>query len=192
MGLAYIGPVAVAPHYDPSFDWSADPAPSGMRGVQIIGRIDWDDARALGELVANPARRQSFGGATGVLELVWADDALQREFNGWHLLQRFDINAGQRDSLHDIVPFALSSVLLSKAHIVAVTRSARAKDNAYSLTARATVVQPLWGEDPDGEPFMTAPGGTAFSRDYDPRTGLDVREPTTANRRLRIHAGTVT
>jgi hypothetical protein len=192
MSLTFIGPVALSAHYDPSFTWTSEASPVGIRGVSISGRLDWDHAKMLSELIDNPDRRVQFGGATGILEPVWATDDLQRDFNGWYLLQSCSIGASVRDSLTDIVPFDIGAQLVSARHEPIIVHSARARTNDYSITPKATIVQPFWGDDAEGEPFATPPGGTAFARDYDSRTIYDPREPTTTNRRLRIHVDSLT
>lgn len=191
MSLLFIGPVDLDLHGNPSFNWQGPISATGLRPMSISGLVSWDEAKAIQELVANPDRRISFAGEVGVLEVIWAGDELQRDYNGWSLLQSCDIDANQRDSLNDFVPFDVSAVHLGSREPV-ITRSARARDDDFGLVARPLAVQPFWGEDEDGEPFATNPGGTVITREYDPRTAYDPESPTTAGRELRIHIGTVT
>lgn len=213
MGLTYIGPAAVAPHYAPSFDWTSAPDARGLRTASISGRIDWCDGKFLSELVAAPERRLTFGSQVGVLEPVWFDDKLLRHFSGWYLLTGLDLPPEQVDSLIDIVPFSLSAVAIPERHVPVVVRSARARANDFGISAQSLVVQPLWGETESGEPFEIDPGGTAFSREYDHRTQYDASSlssnapdsgswdegvwddaewgGTLPGRRLRIHAGSL-
>lgn len=191
MALAFVGPIRVQQHCDPSFSWSSDLSTDATRGAQISGRLDWEEAWAIHELIANPARRISVGQHTGVLEVIWANDELQRPFNGWYLLQSCSVDAAQRDSLTDIVPCTISGLHLGSSRLV-VSRFARALPDNFSLTSLSLAVQPLWGENAAGQPFDVTPGGSSFTRDYDPRTDYDPASPSTTNRKLLLQQGTVT
>lgn len=191
MSLTYIGPVALAIHGNPDFAWTAAADAHGHRGFQIGGVLEWGDIHQLAELVENPHRVVTVGAHSGVLEPVWAGDTLLSPANGSCLLQSMDPSPDQASSVTGLVPFSLAGVRLRNVKPV-VVRSARALDNDFSLASTSLVVQPFWGVDPAGEPFVPSPGGTSFAREYDPRTTVDVGTPATDARFLRVYAGTVT
>lgn len=167
MSLAYVGPLNLAAHYDPSYSWVSDPSTSG-RLSSLSGMTSWDEAKLLSELVANPHRRRTIGSHQGVLEIVWSDDDLLEEFNGWYLLDSVEINAAQRDSLNDMVPVFVRGTRMGEDLRPIVTRSSRPLDNDFTLTQRSLLVEPLHIV---GQGFEVDPGGTEFSREHDPRTG---------------------
>jgi hypothetical protein len=189
--LKYVGPVALTQHYDPSFSWGAEVGTTGARSATISGRLDWGEAWSIHELVANPDRRVSFAGLTGVLELVWSDDELQRPFNGWYLLQSCTIDPAQKDSLGDIVPCSIGGVHLGSRRVV-LSRFARALPNDFGIsTIVSLLAAPLWNEI-DNEALEITPGGSSFTREYDDRTVYDASELEHDSRNMIIYAGAVT
>lgn len=189
----WLGPVGLALG-NPSFSWDADPQPDGSRDAVIAGMAEWWQAQQLSELVANPARRATIGKATGVLEYFWAGDEMLRPFRGWYLFSKLNLRAEQPHSLGGIsamVPFSLSATYLGDQRQPVVSRSARARDNAFDLDGQALVVNPFWGEDADGEPFLIDPGGTFFTREYDPTSPHDGTRltPTDGARLLGMNGG---
>lgn len=75
-----------------------------------------------------------------------------------------------------------------------VERSANAKPTSYSIAAKALVAAPWWSEDAAGEVFTLNPGGTRFTRPYDPSSPFDLLRtvPTDGARAMTIYAGGVT
>lgn len=198
MSVRYIGPVAVS-LFNPQWGWSSAPRPDGTRPVRIAGLLQLTELHQLSELVNNPHRRATIGGSTGVLEVIWSDDdnlgAALQPLNGWYLLQSFDPNAST-DALvagsETVVPCTLTATYLGDGQVV-VPRSARSRSNDFTLNGQALVVNPFWGEDPDGEPFLVDPGGTFFAREYDPTSPHDSARlaATDAARHLGMYAGGV-
>lgn len=192
MSLTYIGPLALDAHYDPEFAWSGDPLGAVVgRGTRISGLLEWDEAKTLQELVTNPHRRIAVGETVGVLEAIWNSDELLRDFNGWYLFQSVSIDANQIDSVSGVVPFSLAAVNLGDRRLV-VTRSARLRDDAFTVTAKSLLVQPLWNDINGGDAFDMDPGGTSFEREYDPRTAYFAGAGATTGRNLRLHEGSLT
>lgn len=191
MGLTYLGPLQLTAHYSPRFAWTGDAGGSvADRTVDISGSLEWDDAKTLQELVLNPHRRVPLGQVVGVLEPVWNSDELLREFNGWYLFTSVAIDADHGDSLPGgVVDFRLSAVHVAERRIV-VTRSARIRPDSITITAKSTLSQVLWNDVNPGDAFEVNPGGTAFDREYDPRTGWETT--ATTGRNLRLHEGTPT
>lgn len=187
MSLTYIGPLNLSAHYDPSFEFTSAPDNQGAREVRISGFADWGLVEALSEMLANEHRRLTFGSMSGVLERVWCDDRLLRSFSGWYLLASLALPAQQQDSLSDIVGFTLSCTHLGAGRRAVVTRSYVARLNDFSVSGSGVLVQPFWGDDATGEPFETDPGGTAFAREYDPRTLPVIGVDATTGRSLRLH-----
>lgn len=112
MGLTAIGPVAIS-HGDPGFSSSAAPTTHGIEAVTISGSCSWAASSTLRELVLNPFAQTTVGGFTGVREWLYFDDDLLGDLEGEYLLQKFDRNAGQKDSLTTAdVPFTLTAVFL--------------------------------------------------------------------------------
>lgn len=189
MSLTYIGPLNIAAHYDPSFEFTSSPDSHGIRDARIAGFCSWETVETLSELLANDARRISFGSVTGVLERIWFSDDLLKSFSGWYLLDSLSLPAEQRDSVLDIVGFTLTCMHLGAGRRAVVTRSARIPGNDNGIPERSILVQPFWGDDSTGEPFETDPGGTAFSREYDDRTTYDPSTPSVSGRSLRMYEG---
>lgn len=186
--VAYFGPIAIEWLGDFHPEENGDPNEYGQ-ALRFSVRVKKPQAEQLKELVDNEARRFApYGLRGGVLEPIWVQN--RPELFGFYLLHRCSLSATPTQQLLDHKPFTLEATLLRRE--VVVTRSARARTNDFDLTARSLVVQPFWGEDPDGEPFVTDPGGTPFSRKYDPRTSYNPASPATTGRNLRLHAGTVT
>lgn len=115
MSVQYIGPVEVVIG-NPAFSWSGPPAPRGIRAASISGMLTWEPAQQLSELVANFDEAVTISGYTGILESIYADDALLSPFNGWYLLQSFDMSPSQEHSLGSVssawVPFSLAAIYL--------------------------------------------------------------------------------
>lgn len=190
--MSFVGPVEVDFHGDPAFSWTAAADARGHRAVEISGRFEWATLDQLVELAENPHRVITIGDYSGVLEPLWFDDEFLRQLNGWHLIVSADAAPDQQASLggdRALVSATVSTVRLRAVRPI-VVRSARALADDFSIASKELVAQPFWGFDADGEPFQTAPGGTAFARDYDPRTASLVDDPA-ANRKLRLHTDSV-
>lgn len=189
--LSYLGPVLIDFHGDPTFGWTSDPGPAGLRGASIGGLVEWPVAHQLSELLANRDRRVTIAGETGILEYVYAGDEFLRPFNGWYLLRSFSLDGDQPSSVRELVGFSVSATLLGAHRQPVVARSARALETDFDLDAGSTVVQPFWGEDTTGEPFLIDPGGAAGTREYDAQVPHDGSRLTGSSRRLRFHVGVI-
>jgi hypothetical protein len=208
--LAYLGPIALDLLGDFGPSAVGDPSDHGEH-IRLDGVVRKEVAEQLKELCDNRDRRQTFGEYTGILELLWVQN--RPELCGPHLFLRCDTSASHMQQLKGWVSISLDLVALTD-HELVIVRSARERIDGYA--AKSLVVQPFWGENPDGEPFDVDPGGTAFSREYDERTEYDpaslIPEPGLlamwddpvitwddpiatwehTGRRLRIHQGSVT
>lgn len=112
MALTSIGTVTLT-QYEPSLSWTSEPTRHGIRRCTISGRCDWTDADELSELVANPARQQTIGGFTGVLEFVTFSDSLLSPKTGYYLLESFEQSASHEHSVGTApVPFSISAAYL--------------------------------------------------------------------------------
>lgn len=177
MSIRQIGPIAVT-HYDPSFSWTSSPAPAGMTETEFSGNLERGQARRLRELVNSPTRRTTVYGIDGVLELVWDDTDVS--LNGLYLLRSCglspDFDVRPTGPNNELVPFSLSLLHLGQVP-PRVIRSDRARAGIGSLDATPIVAVPFTGAD-----FVTPPGGTRITRQYDPdphdpaRVDVDVEE----------------
>lgn len=158
----YIGPVqGIGYNLEPA--WASAPTPQGTRGASIRGSLRLAQAEQLSELVANGARRVTIGGETGVLEYVYFDGGVTREFNGWYLLQAFSFDPYRVGDTVQYAHYSLSAVHLGAHRQVVITRSDRDRVNSYSLTPSAIVADPFTGGG-----FVRSPGGTLVQREFDP------------------------
>lgn len=186
-----IGPVEVAVG-NHGAAWVGTPDPLGVRDFSLSGSMrEPETARMLLELVDNPDARISFGPHWGVLEYIdaWGTYA---DLRGWALLQSFTYSDGPQDADADVGwgPFALSGVMLGERELVA-TSVAAALDTDFPIAAEQVLVQPLWGPEPAGEPFLNDAPGTPTPRAYDPRTEVDVRNPGTDPRSLLVYRSAI-
>ncbi len=97
MSLTAIGPVSVQVR-KPTFNWTSVPGVHGFVGkahghrpASISGVMQWPQALALSDLIANPTDRVTIGDQTGLLEYLNFDDVLLIGFTGYYLLQQFDL-----------------------------------------------------------------------------------------------------
>ena len=112
MGLVAIGPVAIS-HGNPQFGTAAAPTTHGIESVSISGSCSWSAVHTLRELVNNPAAQTTIGGYTGVLEWLEYDDDLLEPLTGYYLLERFNLDADQQDSLATTdAPFTIQAAFL--------------------------------------------------------------------------------
>ena len=171
MSLDRIGPIAVD-HRNPVITWSSTEV-DGVRPCRVTGQAEQASVRQLSELVANPDRRITVGGFSGVLEYVALSGPVA-EFAGWYLLDAIDVTAERPWTVANfgtslLKPFSLSATYLGSNLEVVVARSARARGNAHGLVPVAVVADPFWTQHAEGEPFVPVPsGGSAFARSYDP------------------------
>lgn len=164
MSLAYVGPIAVSFHGDPTFSFSASPSARGLQPCSIGGYLEWSQGEQLQELVGNGGRLVTIGDASGVLEPIWPDDSLLATFRGWYLLGSCELTPDVGDSVPDApVPFSLAATLLPEGLAAVLTRSARARPNDFALVPRATAVQRFHNGS-----FVRSPGGLRFTRQFDP------------------------
>lgn len=190
MSVTYLGPFPLTAHYEPSFSWLGEPMPaSASRLVSIAGVLEWGEAKGLQELVTNPHRRVTVGSDVGVPEIVWNSDELLRDFNGWYLFQSLSIDAQQIHSIWELVPITLTAAYLGHRRLV-VSRSASARPDDFTLTARSLLAQVLYNDVDGGDAFESDPGGSEFTREYDPRTAH--LSTATTGRDLKLYQGTVT
>lgn len=180
MSEYWIGPVRLLDSlnnastlFEPQLTFTGTPTALGLQPGQITGQTEWWQAHQLKELVNNPQRRVTIGGQSGVLEPIYFSDPMLGPLTSWCLLQSFQL--GQADQTHSLqgttglVPYTLTLTQVGDAthRQVVVVRSARDKGNDFGITPQSLVVNPFWDEDPDGSPFITSPGGTRFTREYD-------------------------
>jgi hypothetical protein len=190
MAVAYIGSVG--------FEWLGDFTPRAdatpvTLGTQktLFGVAPKKVALSLWELVGNPDRRVNLGEEIGVIAWIWVQR--RPELFGPWLLQSFRITADHVQQLRGWQSFDVNAIYLAGSQTY-IIRSARERENDFSLAAKSLLVQPFWGAegaDP-GQPFAADPGGTVFAREYDPRTGYDPGELEAESRWLRIHEGVLT
>ena len=115
MSLTAIGAITLT-HFEPEFSWSSSPTSRSGRPTRISGMVEWDEAHELSELIANPARQQTMGGVTGVLETITFSDSLLGPFSGWYLLESFEMSPAQQHSLgNSPVPISIAAVFLGAA-----------------------------------------------------------------------------
>jgi hypothetical protein len=176
VGLAYLGPIKVDFHGDPSFSWGVTPKGQGGADVSISGSLDFEVGKQLKELVDNPHRAVTLGADSGPLDIVWFTDAKLRELRGFHLLTSCSLKPEQKDSLTGEVPFDLNAVAIGPRRRIRITRSAREKGNDYGLTAKSVLADPFGAGD-----FAVDPGGTLTTREFDPRHPYDVSAPPPPN-----------
>lgn len=183
MSLRQLGPVALAgtDWGVPRVTWTSQPTASGMRGGSISGVLTWAQAQQLSELVDNPDRATTIGGAVGVLEHLVFDDELLRPFAGWWLLESFDLAGEQQWSLAGVdgpVPFTLSGVFLGADREAVVVRTGRARANDFALVGVSVAAEPFYGQSALAEsaaPIAVDPtgvlpaGNRLLSRAYDRR-----------------------
>lgn len=180
MSEYWIGPVRLLDSlggtsilFEPQLTFTGTPTALGLKPGQIVGSVEWWQAHQLDELVNNPQRRVTIGGQSGVLEPIYFSDPMLGPLTSWCLLQSFQL--GQADQTHSLqgttglVPYTLTLTQVGDGthRQVVVVRSARDKGNDFGVTPQSIVVNPFWDEDPDGSPFITSPGGTRFTREYD-------------------------
>lgn len=166
----YLGPIAVDFLGDFVPQKTADPSTFGEE-IRLDMTVNKAVAEQLKELVDNRERRQTFGAYTGVLEFIWVQN--RPELFGHYLFLRCDYSQSHMQSLTTRqggwASISLDCVIVQNP--LCIVRSATERVSGYD--AKSLVVQPFWGETRTGEPFEIDPGGTAFSREYDPRTEYD-------------------
>lgn len=180
----YIGPILLAMLGNPVFERDVV---SGTSMTVISGVAASGDGDQLRELVGNPHRSVTVGASSGVLEPVWIQT--RPSVNGWYLLIDAQLGEPHQEQLLGWVGFRLAALRIPERSLPVVVRSARDRGNDVGLGARPALVQPFWGEDIGGQPWARNPGGTVLTREYDPRTIVDVGSPATTARNLRIHLG---
>lgn len=187
-----VGPTA-AGLYNLQARWASQPFSGDARQASISGDTTLLAAHQLAELVANPELQVTIGRATGVLVPIHFDGRVADQFIGWYLLEAFSFDPYRIGDQVTHAGFSLSGAYLGPHPEVVVSRSARARANDFDLDGQALVVNPFWGEDPDGEPFVVPPGGTFFTREYDPTSPHDSTRLTPADeaRQLGMYAGAV-
>lgn len=164
MSLAYIGPIVVE-HGNPSFGFESDG--SLFRSGSIAGLATWDQAKQLSELMANPGRRSFVGGRAGILEIVWFDDPLLDDFNGWCLLEGVSLAPSQEHSLDDYTaPFSASVCFLGQREPV-VVHSYRPLTNDFGIEGQGVWASPYRIEEAPGQMAVVTSDGTIVAREYD-------------------------
>lgn len=172
----YLGPVQSI-GYNLAPAWTSAPAPGGTRAFTLSGTLPVAPAEQLSELVANDARRVTIGGQSGVLEYVFMDGGVSRDFNGWCLFDRYDFTPYRLGDGVKGADFTLSAVHLGPQRQPVVVHSGRDLDNDYDLDGTPILAQPL-----TAGVFLTDPGGTRIVREFDPlpcdpaRTTSDIAE----------------
>lgn len=158
----YIGPIqAAARNLEPS--WASVPDAKGFRSASIKAALPIAQSEQLSELVANADRRITVGGPSGVLEPIWFDGAITRDFNGWYLLQGLSFEPYGTGEWVSHVPVTLSALHLGQRQPI-VVRSARPLANSYAIVPKSVVTDPFGL---DGS-FVSSPGGTHATREFDP------------------------
>jgi hypothetical protein len=193
MALNRIGPIPID-HRNPQLRWSAPDDGIGLRAVAISGQAAVASVQQLSELVANPDRRKTNGGKSGVLEYIDMDGALVGGHRGWYLLASGDESAERPWSVTAFQPFSLAGVELGDNGQVVVSRSARARSNSFGLTPVAMVADPSWSEIAAGDPFVPAPGSASvLLREYDPTSphSTPALTPALGTRSLLIYVASM-
>lgn len=115
--LNAIGPVPVI-YRDPKLSWTSTPTGHGIRSCSITGLIELAKAQELSELVNNPAAQVTIGPATGVLEWIDMDGDVVGPFEGWYLLESFELSVEHQYSFNGPTgptPFSLTCTYLGAA-----------------------------------------------------------------------------
>jgi hypothetical protein len=194
-GLAYVGPVKVDWHSEPTYTWESKLDPAGTRDVKITGELEWQTAEQLSELAANTDAAPTIGGRKGVLVPIWTNNAEElAQFHGWYLLESFSLSADVDQSKEGLPVGTITACYLGDGVEVPIARSAAPKGNDFGLTAKSLVVSPFRPEHDAGDRFILDPGGTFGTREYDPSYPWDSARPTPdgGTARIGFYAGTVT
>lgn len=196
MSLGWIGPVELEwdSHLAPTFKFTSQPDAANARDAEIGGYLDWAKAEQLSELCANTDAMPTIAGRKGVLVPIWADDTKLNQFVGWYVLESFDLDADHESSLSDSpVGFTLKACYLGQSPNVVVARSSVPVGNDFALAATSVVVSPFRPADDAGDQFVTSPGGTFITREYDPTYPYDpaIQTPSDAAN-IGLYYGTVT
>lgn len=194
--LRRIGPVEVT-YRRPAPTWTSNPDGRGIRTCSIGGLVTWQQAKQLSELVNSYRRKITIDPHDGVLVYLYFDGDLVGEYRGWYLLTGFEHRVTYELSVQGKTgptEFSLSAAYLGDHRQAVVERSAMAKPNSYAIAAKALVAAPWWSEEPAGEVFTLNPGGSRFSRPYDPTSPFDLLRaaPIDGARAMTIYAGSVT
>lgn len=181
----YIGPVQ-AIGYNLDASWKSAASAQHARAFSLKGAIEVAAAEQLSELVANPDRRSTIGAFTGVLDYVFMNGGIARDFNGWALLESFDFNPYRLGDQARFVNFTVDAANLGPHRQVVIVHTDRALDDDFSLTAKATLTDPFVT---DG--LVRSPGGTLLRRDYDPLPTDPDRTSTDAYAQMAIYVAGV-
>lgn len=192
-GLAWVGPVKVDWHSQPSMSWDP-PKSDGLRIVKISGEYEWPTAEQLSELDANEGASVTIGGHHGVLVPIWMSNAPELNFTvGWYILESFPLGATVDQSATGLPVGTITAAFLGQAPELVIARGAVPKGNDFGLTARSLVVSPFRPEDDAGDRFLVDPGGSFATREYDPTYPHDTAALTPAeSASIGFYTGTVT
>lgn len=194
-GLAYVGPVKVDWHSQPSFTWDGPKGGDGIRMAKIVGEFEWKTAEQLSELDANEDAKKTVGAHRGVPLIIWTNNAPElAQFHGAYLLESFTLGANVDQSATELPVGTITAAYLGDDLEYVVTRGAFPKGNDFGLTAKSLVVSPVRPADDDGDRFLVDPGGVFGTREYDPTYPYDPAVPTPPDgtARIGIYVGTVT
>jgi hypothetical protein len=194
-GLAYVGPVKIDWHSEPTYTWESKLDPAGTRDVKITGEFEPQTAAQLSELAANTDAAKTIGGKYGVPVAIWTNNAEDlAQFIGWYLLLGFSLTEDVDQSKTGLPTGTITACYLGDGVEVPIARSAAPKGNDFGLTAKSLVVSPFRPEDDGGDRFIVDPGGTFGTREYDPSYPWDSARPTPDGGTVQIglYVGTVT
>lgn len=193
-GLAYIGPVRVELHGEPSFKWTSSLDPAGTRRASIAGVFDEAVAEQLSELLADTDAAPTTGGVKGVVAPIWAEGRFLDQFIGWYLLESFDIDPDHAASLTAEAKGTLAATYLGDGVEAVIARAAAVAGNVYGVSPKSLVVSPFRPEDDAGDRFVVDPGGAFATREFDPSSPHDglVSTPADGTARLGFYAGALT
>lgn len=194
-GLAYVGPVKVDWHSEPSYTFESKLDPAGTRDAKITGELEWHTLEQLSELAANTDAAPTIGGRKGVLVPIWTNNAEElAQFHGWYLLEDFSFTAAAEQSKTGLPVGTITACYLGDGVEIPIARSATPKGNDFGVTAKSLVVSPFRPEDDAGDRFIVDPGGTFGTREYDPSYPWDSASPAPADgtARIGLYVGTVT
>lgn len=193
-GLAFVGPVKVDYHSQPTFNWDGPTGADGLRVLKIGGEFEPKTAEQLSELQANEDAKKTQGSHRGVPVFIWTNNALDlAQYHGAYLLEDVSVGATVDQSAEGLWSVTITAAYLGDDVEYVIPRGAFPKGNDFGLTAKSLVVSPIRPAD-DAERFVVDPGGTFGTREYDPTYPYDPATPTPTDGTVQIglYVGTVT
>lgn len=154
----------------PSWTGSAGEMPTAA----FQGNVLLHQARQLEGLCSNPEEQITINGEQGVLEFVWLGARGVSSFTGWYLLRSATYAPIRPGDFIPLVELRLEAVFLGNDLIPVYVRSARLKKSEWGRQGEAIVPNPFWDDVPSGSDFLTPPGGTRATREYDSSSPMNL------------------